>query len=490
MNVLRAFCALVILTLPILAHAQGTVIPPSGDTTGRTDGAAINAALSTSLSATLECNATYYTDISIQVLAGARFVGCGYNSKIEGVGTITGGIVQLSAPSVDQWATQLVGNFQIIGGTATEAVLAGGPQGSGPYVGVHMFNIWVSGGTYTNAFWFSYFFNNQADNLIAGGATTVSAACFHFDGAVNADVFNNLSATCGAPYGFYMQNDGGNGTSTGDTFNTVNAEGGCPGRGTAATCAGFYVGNQFGAITFNGLYVEAVLHPVVLGNAATGANSGGLTFNSPVLTGSSVVTNQTALFDIEDAFSVTVNAPEFNIYGLSESAPLSFSGGGCSTEPTAVAIPNPSGVIKAVTLTFQGAGCTSAPTITVGGAGSGASITAMESGGVVTKLTLAAGGSGYTLQGIVPVIYNKAVKSVTINDPYCTDYHAECWPFVVTASGASAGIEINNDALYTPAGSYIPVHMQYTGSGNQHYVQYLDSSGVTHTLSVVPQAYP
>lgn len=267
MEILRRFLPILLL-LPCLT-AYGQVIPPSGDTTGKTDSAEINSVLSGKLAAQLECNSHYYTNVTIQVPAGASFVGCGYSTLLQGVGTITGGIVQLSAPAVDQPAVQLVGNFQISGGTATEAVLAGGPRGVGPYVGTHLFNIMVTGGTYTNTFWFNFFSNNQVDNLIAMPGETVSAACFHFDGAVNADVFNNLSATCGAPYGVYMQNTQETSGSTGDVFNTLNIEGGCSGGGTSATCAGLYVGSGFQAITFNGVYTENVLHPIVLGNAAT-----------------------------------------------------------------------------------------------------------------------------------------------------------------------------------------------------------------------------
>lgn len=486
--IFRAFCAAVILTMPIVGRAQGNIIPPSGDTTGKTDGAAINAALSSNLSAELACNAQYYTNVTIQVPGGASFVGCGYSSKISGVGNITGGIIQLLEPSLDQWAAQLVSDFQITGGTATEAILAGGPTGVGPWVGVHMSNIWVTGGTYTNVFWFSYFFNNQADNLIAGqvlgSTTTVSAACFHFDGAVNADVFSNLSATCGAPYGFYMENDNEPGNaSTGNTFNTLNAEG---------SPTGLYVGNGFGNDVFNGFYSESVLHPIVLGNVSASDACYSLTFNSPVIGGpASLNANQVALVDVDLCRSVTFVAPQFNIYGIAHSAPLTFSGGGCIAEPTAIAIPNPSGVIKVVTLTFPGGGCTSAPTVAVGGAGSGATVTATESGGVVTALTLGSGGTGYTLASIVPVIYNSPLK-VTIINPFCEDGvtgASPCWPWMVRASGGSEGIRILGDTAIIN-GVSVPADLEPTGTGNQHYLKYLDSSGAAHLLSVVPQVYP
>lgn len=134
----------VLCSPPVFAQ----VIAPSGDTTGATDGAAINLALSTNLSAQLACNAHYYTNVSIQVVGGASFAGCGINTLITGVGTIAGGIVEIMpATIIDSNGAQLVGNFQITGGTARNAVEAGSTtEDQGPAIGVHLFNIWVSGG--------------------------------------------------------------------------------------------------------------------------------------------------------------------------------------------------------------------------------------------------------------------------------------------------------------------------------------------------------
>lgn len=484
--------------LPCLTAYGQQVIPPSGDTTGKTDGATINAALSSDLSAQLECNSRYYTNVTIEVAKDASFTGCGVNTLITGVGTIAGAIVQVSpvSSSVSNVGTyQLVGNFQITGGTATNAVMAGSStQDYGPFIGVHLFNIWVSGGTYTDTFWFNTFFNNEVDNLIANESYTVSDSCFHFDGAVNANTFNTLLANCGAPYGFYMQNTKETSGSTGNTFNALTAEGGCPGLGSSATCAGLYVGAGFEAATFNGFYSENVLHPVVLGNEADNQTCTTITFNSPIVGGpASVQSNQVALVDIDDCASVTFVSPRFLVYPIGSAAPLTFSGGGCSSEPAGVAIPNPSGVIRAVTLTYPGAGCTSAPTVTIGGSGTGASISATEAGGVVTAITLTSGGTGYSLStgAIVPVVYNDyGVKIPMIINPYCYDGgDVSCWPWIVHASGAASGVDIEGDDFTAPSHYSTPADLRYT-TGNQHYLSYLDSSGTTHILSVVPQTYP
>jgi hypothetical protein len=178
---------------------------------------------------------------------------------------------------------------------------------------VHLFNIWVSGGTYTDVFWFNTFFNNQVDNLATnlgqGNTLSVSASCFHMDGEVNADTFNTLEASCGAPYGFYMENDNEASGSGGDTFNGLTAEGGCASAGSSATCAGLYVGAGFASSTFNGFYAENVLHPLVLGNAATNKICTGLTFNSPIVDGPNSTANQVALVDVDDCGAVTFASP-------------------------------------------------------------------------------------------------------------------------------------------------------------------------------------
>jgi hypothetical protein len=139
----------------------------------------------------------------------------------------------------------------------------------------------------------------------------------------------------------------------------------------------------------------------------------------------------------------------------------------------------------------------SAPTVAVGGAGSGASITATEAGGVVTGLTISAAGTGYTLPSgaIVPLVYNTVGKSATIIDPMCADgangLGSPCWAWMVRASASAAsGVQIDGDAFNIPGIASVNANLEYTGIGNQHYLSYVDSSGATHLLSVVPQVYP
>jgi hypothetical protein len=297
-----------------------------------------------------------------------------------------------------------------------------------------------------------------------------------------------------------MEEDNETSGSTGNTFNALTAEGGCPGQGTSASCAGFYVGAGFAANTFNGLYTENVLHPVVLGNNSASKSCASLTFNSPVIGGPSIVLpNQVALVDVDDCAGVTFNSPSLGIYGIASAAPLTFSGGGCSTEPNGIAIPSPAGVVVAVTLTYPGVGCASAPSVAVGGSGSGASITAAESGGVVTGLTIGNGGTGYTLPNggsIVPFVYTEAHK-ITVVSPECYDgangYESPCWAYLVRSPVADNGASIQfiGDGAWIPGYGYTnAADLKFVGKSNQYYLSYLNGTGTTETLSVVPQAYP
>jgi len=78
------------------------------------------------------------------------------------------------------------------------------------------------------------------------------------------------------------------------------------------------------------------------------------------------------------------------------------------------------GVVTAVTITAGGSGYTSAPTISFsgGGGGSGATATATITGGVVTAVTITAGGSGYTSAPTIIFNYgltNKPLKDIINN---------------------------------------------------------------------------
>lgn len=74
--------------------------------------------------------------------------------------------------------------------------------------------------------------------------------------------------------------------------------------------------------------------------------------------------------------------------------PITFSGGD-GTGATACAIVGPSEDVQSIHILNGGTGYTSAPTVAIGGSGTGATATATITDGVVTAITVTAGGSGY-----------------------------------------------------------------------------------------------
>lgn len=74
--------------------------------------------------------------------------------------------------------------------------------------------------------------------------------------------------------------------------------------------------------------------------------------------------------------------------------PITFSGGD-GTGATACAIVSPSEAIESIYVLSGGTGYTSAPTVAIGGSGTGATATATITDGIVTGVTVTAGGSGY-----------------------------------------------------------------------------------------------
>ena len=74
---------------------------------------------------------------------------------------------------------------------------------------------------------------------------------------------------------------------------------------------------------------------------------------------------------------------------------VTITGGGATTDATAVATPGANGSIASLTLIDGGAGYTAIPTVTISGPGSGASATAAITTGAVSALAITAG-AGYT----------------------------------------------------------------------------------------------
>jgi len=488
-------CALVLrlaaLFLTTTAFAASSVIPlytPSNDTTGAKDALALNAMMNAGTSVQLACNATYYINATVNIPANLEaFEGCGFSTVISGVGTISGPLIYVTGVAVK------VGGFTL-GGTATNALKA-----YGSYSGTHIHDIRVVGcGGCVDAVWFGLFFGNQVDNITVGAAATASD--FHFDGAVNANVFSNLYTSSSFTNGanFYFQNDGAYGGSVGNTFNDLTAQGGT---------TGFYFGGGFWDNTYNSPYCEAVVHCMVFGDATH--NVYATTINSPFLGGPDATlnagngyANRQALIDFYNASSITINSPDFaGSYLVNVFAQPQFSGGGCTTEPLADAKVSPSGVVSSIVLEYPGAGCTSTPSLNIvagySGSGATASVTCCTSGSV-TALTLTAGGSGYGPNvPPMPITFNSC-SNITINTPYFnagTRQGLSQW--IVHHSGANtpSGITVLNDNVSNfliPLSGWGPTGNLYTAPNytNTEYLTYLNISGVPVYIPIAVPTYP
>lgn len=468
------------ITIPIL--------PPSGDASGATDLAAINSLEAQGRSVQLECNATYYVSASINVSANkTSFTGCDQTTIIAGV-SVSGPIVYVTGATVD------VGKFQIYG-TGTNALKC-----YGSYSGSRIHDISVgSGGSWVDVFFFQTCFGDQFDNLSVGGVSG-SSSDFHFDGGINADTFSNLytASSYTSGYCFKFQDDASVGSSQGNTFNSLTAQG-CK--------TGFYMGGDFSDNTLNSPYTEAVVFPYVFGDGTHQAI--GWTLNSPVVSGADPTLNASngfssrgAAMDFYWAQGIVVNTPRFEgSYLIDTIAQLSFSGGGCTTEPNGITRVNPSGVVSSALLLYPGAGCTGTPTVTVtaGSAGSGATVTATCcTSGLATALTVTAGGTGYGPNPPeMPVTFNNAVN-VSINAPsFNSGLHFGLWPWIVKHSGAgtTGGISVYNDfvsLILLPSSGWnatgdLVLAPSYV---NQEYLRYINGSGTQTLLSVVPPTFP
>ena len=493
----RGWCPVSITPLQISSYVQSALFyAPSGDTTGATDAASINALLTAGKAVQLQCNATYYVNATITVgVPYTSLLGCGQTTSITVVG-VSGPIVYVNAATVE------VGKFSI-GGTGTNALKA-----FNSYQGTHIHDIFVgSGGSWVDVFWFGLFFGDQVDNLSIGGVPG-SASDFHFDGAVNADTFNNLytAASFTSGYNFKFQDDSALGPSTGDTFNGLTAQGGT---------TGFYFGYNFSQLTLNSPYTEWVVFPMIFGNVASSYLSSGITINAPYLIGPDPIgnagngyANRVALLDFENASGITINNPNFlGSYLIDTYAQLAFSGGGCTgsqTHPTGIARVSPTGVVDSVMLEFPGSGCTSAPSVAVnaGIAGSGATVTATCcTGGLVTALTLTAGGSGYSggAPGIkpMPVIFGNA-GNIVINAPnFNSGLGFGLYPWIVKRStaGTTSGISVYGDSatqILTPLTGYQATAdlLAAPNFANTEYLRYINGSGVETLFPVTPPNYP
>src|SRR5208337_3377350 len=106
-----------------------------------------------------------------------------------------------------------------------------------------------------------------------------------------------------------------------------------------------------------------------------------------------------------DLLSMYQNVVSLASYGIGNFTSAGFGGAG-----TAVLMGT---TVSSITVAEGGSGYTVAPTVVLAGGGSGASYTASVSGGVITGFTQVSAGTGYTTP---PTVIISTLPSVTVTD--------------------------------------------------------------------------
>ena len=139
------------------------------------------------------------------------------------------------------------------------------------------------------------------------------------------------------------------------------------------------------------------------GSGYTSAPTVTITGNGTGATATAVITNEAVT-----SFTVTAGGTDYSTiptvidqydrFRIQASdlftATISFAGGG-GIDAEAVASTSTSAVITKIDIVKGGSGYTSAPTVTITGNGTGATATATVSEGIITEITVTAGGTGY-----------------------------------------------------------------------------------------------
>lgn len=270
-------------------------------------------------------------------------------------------------------------------------------------------------GEWKDGFWFEWTWGSNFERLSTAGAS-IRHSCFVVGAAFNANFSTNwYTGSNYAPFNFLFDMTLGNRSgeaSHGNHFAMLTAQGGT---------VGFYV-RAFRDSTFDGLYTENVVHPLVLGERRAGVSATGITILGASLGGpiskQPGYTDRLAVIDIDFANGVTIAGANFTgAHGAASVANVSLpssTGKGAA----AVARVNADGSIHSIAVLAGGAGYQSAPDVHISGNGHGAEATAVLLGGSVASIAVTTKGQGYVPRAIpMAVRFNRASR-VTFLSPH------------------------------------------------------------------------
>jgi hypothetical protein len=263
-------------------------------------------------------------------------------------------------------------------------------------------------GTFTHGALFDNCYPGTFRNIRTNG-TNISGYCFKIGDEVNACHFDNIYTSNSCDANLYID-----GNSHGTTFTNFTAQGGKIGV--------YYKDSVLvGTLTFNSLYTENVVKPVVLGNKDNPLAGGvkGVVFNGGSLSGPTNANPDKdlagALFEIHNASGVVINSVGFVGTSTNHSSYPRVTISGSSTYPARATVTvNKAGEIVGCYVEHPGIGYTSATAEISSTSGSGATLTPVIEGGKIVDITVDTPGSGYS-SAQCPMVAIIERGSVSIN---------------------------------------------------------------------------
>jgi hypothetical protein len=422
---------------------------------------------------------TYLISSTISIAQFKVFRGVGYKSRLS-ANSISGPVISITSGT----GPTEVSGFRITG-TATSGVSVNNAQ----TIVVDNISLW--GLTATNGFVFVSTWGSAFSNLWTNGSTLTNAGFICGQDFNANDCRNWYTGSSFCTYSLLIDGtyNGGSGVSHGSSWTMVCLQDGQ---------YGIYIGSYQGA-SFNGVYMENVVHPLRLGVASTklarGIAFNGGDFGGPYNTHPNYASREAVIW-LDYAIGCSIDGVDLSgAYNCGNAAPITFSGGGGSGA-FAIARVTAAGVVQSVEVVCGGTGYTSDPTAAVGGAGSSASLTVTRSGTSVSTIAVAAGGSGYVpVVCPVAVTYNKAFKcsinSVMFNSSFGDT--SPLYPWVVRRSGADsgAGVMLLNDASWLNSANGNAATLMKTRSNNYtHALIEYDNTGALQSYVYTPPQYP
>lgn len=450
------------------------------------DTAAIAAAIAAHLKVHFP-SGTYRTTATIELRDRQVIYGDGRQTRIQAVG-VSGPVIGVFGNDPSTYFYHCEVRNLNLSGTATKGLHVDFA------VCLTIDNVSLDGLSCTDGFVFENTFAGQFSNLWTNGAT-ISNGCFVVGEAFNANSCWNWYSSNTATHSLFIDGSLNSGTrpSHGSTWSACCFQ---------STRYGVTILN-YQAGTFNGIYMEDIVSPWVLGDKASGKAARSTTINGGDFggpyPGNPQYANRLAVFDLDYALGLQASGFEMSGAGnCGNAAVLTITdSGGPGAGAWGIARVSAAGVILSAQVISGGTGYVT-PVVAIAGAGSGGAITATQSGGVVNALNVTNGGTGYVPQYCpVAIIYkesrNCAFSGQFFNPGGIQSEDATLYPWVVRKTGASSncGVNLLTDQSWIGGPNAAAAELRKTrGASFQHVLIEADASGARVGTLYTPPLYP